>query len=326
MHKTLIMVALLLNTKAARAQESYQPSDFLPLQVGNSWTYFHTIDGDTISPRDLLNFPFNSYDHFNDRFTISVEGTEIIEGNTYYVISDVPRNWPPLPPHFIAGRKLRWEGHALIEHTGDGERSVFRLFGTTDERLYSIHSVMEDRRVSVRGGKFAVPWQQYEMTGDLIGLRRARFLADFGMQFSHWAIDESIVDGINFGSQFRNSVVLLEATIQGRTMDYDDARWARGDIPDSTTPFFSVQEGDVWIFNRYASGHSWPSDDTTTIFPTREEVDGKLYWRLEGDPHPFGGLNSALLACRGYRFRIDGGSVPRQLDRNWACASERLEM
>ena len=110
MHKTLIMVALLLNTKAARAQESYQPSDFLPLQVGNSWTYFHTIDGDTISPRDLLNFPFNSYDHFNDRFTISVEGTEIIEGNTYYVISDVPRNWPPLPPHFIGGQETEMGG------------------------------------------------------------------------------------------------------------------------------------------------------------------------------------------------------------------------
>ena len=65
------------------------------------------------------------------QFTITVERTEVIDGKTYYVISDMLTNWPPAPPHFIAGKKLRWEGSHLMERTADGEQAIFRFDGTT---------------------------------------------------------------------------------------------------------------------------------------------------------------------------------------------------
>ena len=306
--------ALLLGLEYLHAQEDYRPSDFLPLQVGNSWTYFHSIGGNAPSENrvirgDVLNHPFLSdspHHSFGDEFTISVEGAEVIDGKTYYALSDVSRSWPPLPPHFIAGKKLRWEGDALLEHTEDGERAVFQLFGTVEERSYSIAVTEGDRRVSVRGGTSAVPWQWYELTGDRLGFRRARFLADFGMVNSTWVVNEFIdEDGIYFGADFHNILVLVEATIQGRTIDYDDALWARGDIPDITTPFFSVQEGDVWILSRYTSGYSYPTRETVTVTPTSEEIDGRAYWRLEMDPTPLWGLIGSFLACRGSHFRVD---------------------
>ena len=58
--------------------------------------------------------------------TITVERTEVIDDKTYYVITGMPANWPPAPPHFIAGKKLRWEGTHLMERTSDGEHAIFR--------------------------------------------------------------------------------------------------------------------------------------------------------------------------------------------------------
>ena len=53
--------------------------------------------------------------------------TEVIDGKTYYVLSDMPANWPPAPPHFIAGKKLRWAGTHLMERTADGEQVCVSL-------------------------------------------------------------------------------------------------------------------------------------------------------------------------------------------------------
>ena len=57
--------------------------------------------------------------------------TEVIDGKTYYVISDMPADWPPAPPHFIAGKKLRWQGTRLMERTDEGEQATFRFDATS---------------------------------------------------------------------------------------------------------------------------------------------------------------------------------------------------
>ena len=85
-------------------------SDYLPLAVGNSWTYEHDVyDLDGRYGDDESQWTAYSGQEF-PRFTITVERTEVVGDTTYYVISDMPANWPPAPPHFIAGKKLRWEG------------------------------------------------------------------------------------------------------------------------------------------------------------------------------------------------------------------------
>ena len=309
MMPTILFAVLLISVKSMEAQESYLPSDFLPLEVGNSWTYEHRIGGRRIDPADLYNHPL-VHGGFRDVFTISVEGEEVIDGKAYYVFSDVKRNWPPLPPHFLAGKRLRWEGDALIERTEGGDRSLFRLFEATDERAYSIPSAEGDRSVSVHGGRLSVPWREYELTGDKHGSRRVRFLAGFGMRSCEWTIDERSGDGLSRGAEFRNKVLLLEATIQGRTKDYDDALWSRGSLPDSTTSFFSVQEGDIWIFSLHSQpSHGDATTEIATIVPVSKEIDGEVYWRLDTDS-PLHSWHlwqvvSSLLACTGDHFRVD---------------------
>ena len=71
--------------------------------------------------------------------------TEALDGQTYYVISEMPSHWPPPPPHFIAGKKLRWEGTQLMEHRGSGEQAILRFDGA-DETGYEIH---RDGRVTI---------------------------------------------------------------------------------------------------------------------------------------------------------------------------------
>ena len=70
------------------------------------------------------------------QFTITVLNTEVIDGKTYYVLSDMPANWPPAPQHFIAGKKLRWEGTHLMERTADGEQAIFRFDGDNEAAIH----------------------------------------------------------------------------------------------------------------------------------------------------------------------------------------------
>ena len=94
----LTLAALLgLSGALPAAATEYQASDYLPLAVGNSWTYDH--DYYDIEKR------FGDYDQWSayfaqesSEFTIEVLRTEELDGQTYYVISEMPSNWPPAPP------------------------------------------------------------------------------------------------------------------------------------------------------------------------------------------------------------------------------------
>ena len=143
----LLWVALLSLSGVLPAATDNQASGYLPLAVGNSWTYAHEyyIRGDggrTVQEYSAYadQWPAPGEPFRYPEFTISVLNTEVIDGKTYYVIGDMPANWPPTPPHFIAGKKLRWEGTHLMERTADGERSVFRFDGANDTG-YTVETV-----------------------------------------------------------------------------------------------------------------------------------------------------------------------------------------
>ncbi len=100
-------------------------SDWLPLEVGNEWTYEHEFyDYEQNYDGDWSNFkaPYGV-----PQFTISVLRTEVIDGHTYFVMSDMPERWPPPPSFFIAGKKLRWAGDHLMERTASGEQVLYRF-------------------------------------------------------------------------------------------------------------------------------------------------------------------------------------------------------
>lgn len=112
--------------------------DYLPLTVGNSWTYrLEYLDTDVFTSGGPFPYP-DWYDSANQQVTFTILRTEVIDGDTYYVFSDVPSGWPPAPVHSIAGKKLRWDGNNLVEHTGTSESTLFQFRAgptSTTERI-----------------------------------------------------------------------------------------------------------------------------------------------------------------------------------------------
>ena len=93
------------------------PTDFLPLSVGNSWTFEHRYWG----PGEIDSL--TSY--LAKEVTIQITDEEILE-HTYYTFSPMPYDWPPPPDFFLAGKKVRIdEKGALIELVGNAERYLF---------------------------------------------------------------------------------------------------------------------------------------------------------------------------------------------------------
>ena len=241
----LILAALLsLGGVLPAAATDYQASDYLPLAVGNSWTYEHeyldynaagagipqySAYSDQWAANDEL-FRETNFSILFPEFTISVLNTDVINGKTYYVISDMPANWPPAPPHFIAGKKLRWEGTHLMERTADGEQAIFRFDGTTadytrtDSRFeeskvyrtrYIIPTTEGDNRVVVEASLKPVPFYVFEFHGGK-GSRLCWFLAGYGPTFFTWSMV------VKAGTS-SNRIYSLRAIIGGTSVEYEDA-------------------------------------------------------------------------------------------------------
>ena len=156
LHLTLAAVLGLLLALPALATD-YQASDYLPLAVGNSWTYDHDFYDIERRYGDRSQWPAY-FDQEFSQFTIEVLREETIDGQTYYVLSEMPGFWPPAPPHFIAGKKLRWAGTQLMEHTGSGAQAIYRFDGA-DETGYTVTTDAGTDRVTVE--VYAEPVPQY---------------------------------------------------------------------------------------------------------------------------------------------------------------------
>ena len=159
-----LMLCILLAPPADAQDEGVfagSPTDFLPLQVGNQWTYGHTYwnqvyffeypwgqDFYWAEPGSLKRavvramFEIPGYPYYPDMqngflpdepgffepegafadevFTIEITHTEMIEGQEYFVFSDVEYDWPPVPNLFLAGQKVRFsdEGTLLFRWQG----------------------------------------------------------------------------------------------------------------------------------------------------------------------------------------------------------------
>ncbi len=225
-HLTLTALLGLSGAQPATATDD-DVADYLPLAVGNSWTYYHRY-----SDYDSDYSQWSTYADRERQLTITVERTEEIDDKTYYVLSDMPAFWPPAPPHFIAGKKLRWAGTHLMEYTG-GEQALYRFDGTAEgygpstnyiyegldvyETEYDIPTVEGDNRVTVVAGLNPVPWYAFGFYGNGEGGRACNFLAGYGISSCGWAI---------FGTDyplFINEVKPLYAVLGGTQVEYEDA-------------------------------------------------------------------------------------------------------
>lgn len=115
--------------------------DFLPLEVGNRWTYEHFYHnysygnhfnwaepGNPVRAVLLAKYEIPGYPYFDEgedwrippddltgayrELTIEITHTERIEGREYFVFSEVDYDWPPVPNLFLAGQKVRFSDEA----------------------------------------------------------------------------------------------------------------------------------------------------------------------------------------------------------------------
>ena len=146
------LAALFLLAAPLAAQEK-NVEDYLPLAVGNSWTYRHSfVDGRQNTDGSYV----NPSERGKTEFTISILRKEVIEGDTYYVFSNPTSDFPvDIPDHFIGGKKLRWEGTQLMEHDGISSFSIYHFDIPTSDvhvRYYSIQPTLGDTLVRAHSG------------------------------------------------------------------------------------------------------------------------------------------------------------------------------
>ncbi len=224
MNISLTLAVLLgLGWALPAAATDYAVSDYQPLAVGNSWTYEHSHSGLDRSQWSAYTAQFPR----TPQFTITVERTEVIDGKTYYVISDMPDNWPPAPLLFIAGRKLRWEGTHLMERTGDGEQALFRFPAETDYEVSTDEGLIEVSGLMWSSHPVPLYTFEYPVPSLVGGIGGSGFLAGYGMDGCGdeiFSIDVPL---------FGNGVFAIRAVIGGRQVEYADA-W-RGRTPIDTS-------------------------------------------------------------------------------------------
>lgn len=193
-------------------------SDWLPLAVGNSWTYSHNYFDSSLEDGGIVRhsaywdqWPTLDEPFLYPEFTITVEQTKVIDGKTYYVISDMPANWPPAPPHFIAGKKLRWQGTHLMERTAGGEQAIFRFDGV-NEAVYEFPMVERDHEVKVWTRPDPVPMYTFGFRGPAIdgSVRACSFVKNYGIVSCRWKIDR--LDELGFENIARSLWAVLGGT------------------------------------------------------------------------------------------------------------------
>ena len=245
-----LTLAVLLGLSGAlpAAATEYQASDYLPLAVGNSWTYKHEFydpkgpDGErrfgerSQWPTYTAQFPETP------QFTIEVLYTEELDGQTYYVISEMPAWWPPAPPHFIAGKKLRWSGTQLMEHSGSSEQALYRFDGA-DETGYTVTTDAGDERVTVTVALKPVPIYYFGFYAAKYG-RGARqgggFRAGYGYERGTMNL---YLSGYDY-PLFINRVKSLRAVLGGKMIEWEDAF-----IPTSTSSSTWGAVKQSWLAN-----------------------------------------------------------------------------
>ena len=195
--RTLIVLAALASVPLAAQTKNVQ--DYLPLAVGNSWTYEHDFsDARSILDDPSIESTEEALIESREEITISILRTEVIDEDTYYVFSDVSTSVSEgVPRHFLNGKKLRWDGNHLTEHDGTSSISLYRFDVPTDANRritgeYSIRETHGDTHVEARANMRSsnrVLYQVFKFDGHVpdSGLRFSRSIAfaeGFGVQRS----------------------------------------------------------------------------------------------------------------------------------------------
>lgn len=239
-----------------RAEFEINPAEFVPLAVGNRWTYKHhyysslsyeeaEYDGlgltlEDIKPPLVPGFPYGPdnpppdslFYIENKPLTIEIMHTEQIDGLDYFVFSGPEYDWPPMPDLFWAGQKVRLsEDGKLIFRWNGQDIPVYDLDGpyptnpTSDLSSLVTMPGVDPTLVEVRGRSL----QFYKLSGTSTRLPYLffsfrKYSWDYRCVFIHGYGMGPIATDIFWTSTspvYINDLAPVSATIAGEEISYE---------------------------------------------------------------------------------------------------------
>ena len=266
----IIFLALLFTLPPAAAQEEGvfegSPTDFLPLAVGNQWTYKHRYLNGSYergwgwdqNPEiqmlfEIPGYPYDNYElppdslRWGEReFTIEITHTEMIDGLEYFVFSHADYDRPPLPNLFWAGQQVRLSDEGVLLFRWNGQDVPLYDLNFQHPRRYSIpaYPIREDlvTKLDVWRGKRRERQIQINFTAypeinlpdnmDGLSSTSIAILPGYGLfcNESYYELGKSIFEPYfsNIHPLFLNHLDPISAIISGEEVFYKQA--LRGDF------------------------------------------------------------------------------------------------
>ena len=259
-----VLALCVLMGQAVQAQaDEITSADFVPLEVGNQWTYKQRYKNFSYrgswwdqNPeiRILFEVP-GGYRHPPDsllwgerEFTIEITHTEVIDGLEYFVFSRADYDWPPLPNLFWAGQKVRLSDEGVLLFRWNGQDVPLYDLNFQHPGRYSIpaYPLREDlvtkldvrrwnRRERQRLINFTVTYPELNLPNNMQGLTGISVwvLPRYGLACNehYYTSDDLSALGIPWSQVhlfFLNDLEAISAIISGEEVSYKQA--LRGDF------------------------------------------------------------------------------------------------
>ena len=252
----LILCALMVPLAQAQTAESeINLTDFVPLEVGNQWTYNHSYSNTYYQRRDweslrdwdpevrmlfeIPGYPYDSPESPPDsllwvdhrELTIEITHTEMIDGSEYFVFSRADYDWPPLSEFFWAGQKVRLSGEGvLLFRWNEQDVPLYDLNPQhPSEYLIPAYPIREGifTKLAIKGGRiwdgrninFSITFPAIHSPKTI----RIRFAAGYGPVYNEYCAIGTGGDGAIFRELvpfFWNNLTPISAIISGESVSY----------------------------------------------------------------------------------------------------------
>ena len=265
----VLLVFLAGYTVSGDAQETddaveLNPLGFVPLEVGNRWTYEHSYVNDWHGIGEPFEIPPGYLTFAEKIVTIEITHTEVIDGLEYFVFSDADYDWPPLPDFFWGGKKVRLSDEGFLIFRWNGQDIPVYDFG----HIGTEYTRTLPNGSEVRFNRYYVPYQLSRVFFDLSsypsllyqGSARIIFLQEYGVGRTYIEYDL----GCN-RFPFLNELVPLSATIAGEEIVYEQVRSSYYSF--ASTGLGQVDQMQMTEGFDFSEGkHSEPSNDFELVW------------------------------------------------------------
>ncbi len=296
------------------------PGDFVPLEVGNQWTFSHEYLNEMYFARDRLwpdivnadqegywepyfkQFEIPEYPMDGESapphallrpdtavLTVEITHTEHINGFEYFVFSEPSYTWPRMPRFFLAGEKVRLSQEGILLFHRNGEDIPLYDFGWFSLQSYRVTPASAFGYVPNEWGVDHIevnPWMRDELTFPVYPyhldvVKRPRYQDQF-LEVTYRFDNAESVGDLDWLVQFVNG--------------YGLGRFFREEIGVSSSP----------VYRNVLTPVSAVQSGETVSF---EEAAGKLVLLVDPDLPPVVGERDTLFLLDGFDFS-EGSPVP----------------